>query len=514
MKTNEKKTIVLSEEQNPIINWFKGTYQATCLFLLIIARAGCGKTFTVLRGILESLELKKPGAVCLYVAFMKRNQTEAMEKINHPQVQVRTFSSIGYEVIRMAFPRAKSNPFCEWNRVQKICPDLKDAKLTYLVANIANLIDYAKCIHIGLPSLELLQKIASEKDICANPKDEKLGWNTEKICDIAQKAINLALTEPIAEFSFSDMAGWLPVSLSICKKMFDLIVMDEGQDLTLLQLTMAKAILKDGGRMAIVGDNFQAMYSWRGALPDGLFKMKSELQAEELKLTKTFRCGKIIVSKANVYVSDFTAFESNHEGEILHLNDAEMITKAVPGQAILSRLNAPLMRHALRLIQAGKPAKIEGKDIAAQLENLIKTIADSVNDIATFDDKLAVWERVMISKVSPNSRNAAQRLENIQDNAATLRAISQVSHNVSDMVLRINSIFQSCDSQYAKPADKIISLSTIHKAKGLEWKTVYVLEDTFTVRSENEVQAQEEKNIRYVAYTRAINTLVLVTPAP
>ena len=67
-----------------------------------------------------------------------------------------------------------------------------------------------------------------------------------------------------------------------------------------------------------------------------------------------------------------------------------------------------------------------------------------------------------------------------------------------------------------KLSDKIL-LSTIHKAKGLEWKVVFILSlsETFFPSErykKDNFDIEEERRIFYVALTRAKNDLYLITP--
>ena len=73
-----------------------------------------------------------------------------------------------------------------------------------------------------------------------------------------------------------------------------------------------------------------------------------------------------------------------------------------------------------------------------------------------------------------------------------------------------------------KNEENVISLSTIHRAKGLEYKTVYILGtvdgsiphdfalDSF--RNNNIIPLEEERRLLYVAMTRAQQELFLSIP--
>ena len=56
-----------------------------------------------------------------------------------------------------------------------------------------------------------------------------------------------------------------------------------------------------------------------------------------------------------------------------------------------------------------------------------------------------------------------------------------------------------------------VELTTVHKSKGLEWDTVYILgRDKLmpSMKATKDWQIQQEKNLIYVAITRAQKTLI------
>ena len=61
-----------------------------------------------------------------------------------------------------------------------------------------------------------------------------------------------------------------------------------------------------------------------------------------------------------------------------------------------------------------------------------------------------------------------------------------------------------------------LTLSTIHSAKGQEWRSVFVLSVVDgcipSARAESEAEIEEERRLLYVAMTRAKDELVLVMP--
>jgi superfamily I DNA/RNA helicase len=87
----------------------------------------------------------------------------------------------------------------------------------------------------------------------------------------------------------------------------------------------------------------------------------------------------------------------------------------------------------------------------------------------------------------------------VTDKAEALLALCEGATGVPEVQARIETIFSDVQ------AGKCVVLSSVHRAKGLEWDRVFLLADTFTRKGD------EEDNVRYVAITRAKSELVWVT---
>lgn len=514
VKTAETKEH--TQEQKDIFAWCAGTLLATFRFLIVVARAGVGKTYTIMVAMLEHCTEVKQGLSCLYVVFNKRNQLEAEKKIVHKCITVKTWHSLGYSFIASHWGRIRGNDSIEWRRVEsalgskaKDCPKQVTFQIVSLIGHLKN--------YVGIPTTEFATKVAQTKDCTPTDKQEQAGFDIAFIVETAIAAMKLALTrERSGEISFGDMGGWLALELGcIPKGKFRFIAVDEGQDLNQVQFAVLTALCDDKTRACIVGDDRQAIYTWRGAMLNSLSIMGKALGATTLKLSKTFRCGKAIVKEANGIVPDYYAHDGNGEGRIESATYDAMIKDAKIGDAILSRVNAPLMSLCLQFIRQNKTAKIEGRDIGKMLVTLINNL-DANNE--NFADKLNVWEQTRIAKAT--GWNATKTIELVQDQAETLRVVWESCDTIAAMVAKIESLFQDSASDYAKPA---IVLSSVHKAKGLEWNRVYCLAETFNRArpGTTEEQATEELNIKYVAITRARDCLVWVnggkvapTPTP
>lgn len=478
-----------SAEQLAIFDWFH-TGQGN---MVVQARAGTGKTTTIVEAISRATDFGK----YLYAVFNKKNQKEAEAKIKDKRVEVRTLHSLGLYFIKLFWQDAKPDDNVEWDRIKRVAPNAPEE----VHGQIMRLVGFCKNLFITIPEINEVIDVADARGIVV--EDELVAqYPTVKLAQIAIDVLKESLNKDFASrISFNDMV-WLPVAQGWVKPMFALVVVDEAQDMNMPQLIMAIRACLEDGRICIVGDNRQAIYAFRGAAQDGMHMMKERLNAAQLGLNTTYRCPKSVVALAQEIVPDYTAAPTAPEGEILDLNMDAAVSSLVPGDAVISRLNAPIMGVALALLRRGTPARIEGKDIGKQLVDMVKKLrAKSVPD---FIGKLNTWGEKMIRRIqAAGGRHAASKVELVNDQVATLSAVAEGAASVSDIEQKLVSLFEDSASA-RRPA---VVCSTVHKAKGLEWGKVCLIMDSF----KNRHASEEEANIYYVAVTRAKRTLVRMT---
>ena len=166
---------------------------------------------------------------------------------------------------------------------------------------------------------------------------------------------------------------------------------------------------------------------------------------------------------------------------------------------ILCRFNAPLVSQYFQLIRMKKYAVILGRDIGNSLRKLIEKL-DTDGTVVSLIGNLSDWYQSETAKEVAKRIPSESKLTNIQDRYECIMFFTEEVSSVAAMLQRFDEIFvQEADSE-------AIRLSSIHKAKGLEAETVYILEpDTLPrIRSKKAWQEQQEKNLKYVAITRAI----------
>ena len=190
------------------------------------------------------------------------------------------------------------------------------------------------------------------------------------------------------------------------------LLVDEYQDTNTSQYELVRLIVGERGRLTVVGDDDQSIYSWRGAKPQNLVLLSQDypslkvikLEQNYRSTSRILRCANILIAN-NPHVFEKTLFSEIPDGEKLKLltaknedHEAERITGEIIAHKFLNRTDykhyAILYRgnHQSRLIEKSLmqnrvPYKISGgtsffaraeiKDIMAYLRVLVNPDDDN-----------------------------------------------------------------------------------------------------------------------------------------
>lgn len=471
-----------SDQQNAIFEFFRRGYGN----LVVRARAGTGKTTTIIEAVKHA-----PQDKILLAAFNKRIATELTNRIgSSSNVEAKTLHSLGFAYIRRQWKDVKVDVAVDIDRARAICggknaPD----EMVVIVKKLAGLL---KNVEPFTTDFETVIPIAEQFDCVPDEEWQQDGWDTERVCQLAISARDAAKErDERGRVSFDDMI-FIPLANNFARPWFTMVVVDEAQDMNYAQLLLAQRACKRVGRIVVVGDDAQAIYGFRGADSNGLDRLKRELDAAELGLTVTYRCGRKIVDIAAKVVSDFRAADQNADGTVDGMDDEKLLEAAQAGDFILSRKNAPLMPLCLAFLKQGVRARIEGRDIGAGLRAIV--IKFKARSVPQFIERVQGWAAKQTARAEKLTDATARedRLAQIDDQAEMLTALAEGCVSVEEILKRTDTLFG--DSEGAPPA---VVLSSVHKAKGLEADRVFILSDTLGSGS------REERNIYYVAVTRA-----------
>ncbi|MBI4353155.1 MAG: ATP-dependent helicase [Candidatus Omnitrophica bacterium] len=129
----------------------------------------------------------------------------------------------------------------------------------------------------------------------------------------------------------------------------------------------------------------------------------------------------------------------------------------------------------------------------------------------------AVLEHGYEEHVLMNFENAKDRVEDLKELVNFAHTYKDIKDFLADVTLREGFRGESLLLEEEGSSHEELVLSTIHQAKGLEWKAVIVIglaEGYFphAKSSQNEEELEEERRLFYVAVTRAKEDLLLVHP--
>ena len=446
---------------------------------VVNAVAGSGKTTTIE----EAVKHVPAGKRTLFVAFNKGIATELAKRLTGVSgVEVSTLHSYGLKCVSAALGRLRIDQY----RVDNFCQAMhgNDPKTFEMRRDLAKIVSLAKGSLVS--SEEQVDAL-----IDAFGADTVNGNRAQFVKDV-MKLLEQCMGTQDGCMDFDDMI-WLPVVLDLPQRKFDRVFVDETQDLNAAQIEMVLRAVKTDGRILAVGDPRQAIYRFRGADENAFGNVKVRLEAAELPLSVCYRCSKAVIREAQELVPGIEAAPDAAEGEVLHASYALMKKDAKAGDFILSRTNAPLISLCMGFLKEGRRANIQGRDVGASLAAFVKK--SKAKDVESLRSYVEEWMGKECARLAAKRRDT----QSVEDRAACILALSEGAASVADVVENIQALFADKDEA------AIITLSSTHKAKGLERDRVWVLRATYLRRPET-----EEQNLLYVAVTRARQTLVLV----
>ena len=128
------------------------------------------------------------------------------------------------------------------------------------------------------------------------------------------------------------------------------LLVDEYQDTNTSQYELIKLLVGEHARFTVVGDDDQSIYSWRGARPQNMVRLRDDFPAlRVIKLEQNYRSSQRILHCANIlidnndHVFDKKLFSNLGEGEKLQIIEAkneEHEAERVVGELIAHRFIA------------------------------------------------------------------------------------------------------------------------------------------------------------------------------
>ena len=304
---------------------------------------------------------------------------------------------------------------------------------------------------------------------------------------------------------------------------------DEYQDISPLQQRLINAWLGNRQEICVVGDPAQTIYSFAGATSSFLTTFTSRFpDAEVIRLTSGYRSTPEITFAANSLLRSATMGQElnaqNGHGDkpaVLAYNDesaeiagivadmTSLLSAGVPAQeiAVLARTNAQLNSLERAMNSAKLPYQVRSTerffdrpDVKEFLKG-VRTASVIPTEGISWLDELRTLAQPFLTGQSIDGiaglLHLARELD--EDTNFTPKTLRSYLREVEDRVQQNNP-----------PTMPVITLATLHAAKGLEWERVFLMganvgllpleSNGFTLDSR---MIEEERRLFYVGMTRA-----------
>lgn len=503
METDYKQVLgnIPSKYQEKIFNFVvHGSGNA-----VIRAFAGSGKTATLI----ACMKLVPQKKKCLFLAFNKSVKEEIERKlVGYTNCTVKTVHGLGYSLLsgytqnQTKVDEFKYLTFLKHNISAISTAQLSQKKdIDEYCANIMQILEFSR-MNLAQSKREVTN-IATEYGI---PHD-----NDE--VDVVLKLMKWGKSN-IQTVDFTDLV-WLPYELDITPKQnkYDWIFNDEAQDYSVAYVKLFNRCFKRGTRFVSCGDEFQSINQFAGASEEAFNTMINMPNTQVFDLPMSYRCDKAIIKEAKRFVPDIIARDNASIGLIKYDSSLNEIKD---GDLVLSRTNAALFKLYARLIKMGKGCYIKGNDDdKLKLVDIIQKYSQGEALGKNFECD-GLFPRLYDNMITERNKLAdngldildainTQKIQSKYDTISSLVTLSVGCETVTDLVKKINTVYSHSDNG--------ICLSTIHKAKGLESDNVHIICRSVMPQkyAKTKSEIQQEKNLIYVAITRAKHKLCYVS---
>ena len=486
------KEMILTEEQKAIL--------ATNTDIAVNAVAGSGKTSTMI----EYAASRPPGSRILYLAFNKSVKMEASRKFTERglnNVRVETAHSLAYRYIMRDSKYSLSSQGYKTHQIAEILSLSGDGARhsEFILANhISKFITYFcnsdKAKVQDLNYLDTVKEANAKKFVHAFYRVIEEG--TRHFLAKMDKA-EIEITHDFYLKKFQLSAPVLP---------YDYILFDEGQDAS---AAMLDVFLKQPAIKVIVGDTHQQIYGWRYAI-----NSLSKTPFATLNLSTSFRFPADIAALAMGVLSMKDKLGTNKP---IPITGKGKTTKTVT-KATIGRTNLGLLLNAINYITDNR--KVKHIYFEGNIHSY--TYAD---EGASLYDVLSLYNgsRDRIRDKLIGSMNTMNELEEYIESTEDAQ-LGMMMEIVNEYGNEIPRILKNLKDLHTGDEDRLkaeMIFSTVHRAKGMEYDTVHLVNDFISeqkldrVIKEAEAEKQtpdkaklnEEINLLYVAVTRTRHKL-------
>jgi DNA helicase II / ATP-dependent DNA helicase PcrA len=296
---------------------------------------------------------------------------------------------------------------------------------------------------------------------------------------------------------------------------------DEYQDISPVQQRLINAWLGSRQDICVVGDPAQTIYSFAGATPVFLNSFTKRFpDAEVIRLSTGYRSTPEITFAANALLrhgsmgQELVALNehgtkpsvdgyANEDAEIAGVlaQIGELLKNRTPPQeiAILARTNSQLKGVEKSMNKLGLPYQVRSTERFFDRQD-VRDFLKEVRRASVLPAEGVSWIDELRTLAQPFLSG-----ESIDGIAALLHLARELDGDTGFSPKTLRSYLREIEDRVAQnnpPTMPVITLATLHAAKGLEWERVFLIGASEGILPLDE-QIDEERRLFYVGMTRA-----------
>jgi superfamily I DNA/RNA helicase len=476
---------------------------------VVNAVAGSGKTSTLMDCVTAINATTSPLArpKILMLAFNSKITDELLAQISVPNCSAKTLNGLGHGILWKEEPVTliadKTAITAKGIAGVDTMGRKAEKKFFMCLGPIKQLVSLFKGFGFGVlrdePTAESVHELCERFGVeLPDPSEISSG----EFFDLLFKTWD-AVRENTQVIDFDDQL-YLPIYKELAfPTAFRFIFVDESQDLNPIQIEMVRRLANHKNRVVFFGDRNQAIYGFRGADPEAINTVIETFDATKLPLSICWRCPSSVVEAAKAIVPHIEPSPTAIAGKVDTVNENDFLKNVAEGDYVLCRTTAPLVEHCMDLIRCGIKAFVNGSDIGVGLKAMLDKIAKRGGDGEVWDQIEAYGTAELANLNKPGNET---KVERFLDKIDTLKVLAESCKTVAEVKEKIDQIFAN--------GKRGVMFSTIHRAKGLEADRVWILHPELLPHpmARKPWAREQERNLEYVAITRAMSELFWVEP--
>jgi DNA helicase II / ATP-dependent DNA helicase PcrA len=473
---------------------------------LVTAVAGSGKSTTLLEAV-QVIRRRQPRTRIAMLAFNRSICNELgsrLAEVGIGDVETATLNGFGMRVLNLHRRGVTVDRHKAAGMLAQAATEVRGRRLTPDELTCArNLYEkFQSYVHFDPADPERYAQLARQYNA---PEAEALQ-------PVVARALDLTVVTYQARNLISlDEQNYLPVRLKLPVRPYDFVFVDECQDLTQTQLELVRMAAGEHGRLLFVGDPRQAIMGFRGADNQSVENIRAlPGPPQELALTVSYRCPQTHVRRAQALIPAIEAAPGAAEGEVFEVGWAQAFHYVQERDLLFARNNDLVHQTVLDLLARGLTLDYEAGVVARPDVPGEEAEQSDPGQVARVVKAL----RAAVTRFDPAQAPVTRPTPGRQDEPLKVllpwvlgRLHAQAQH-------WDGHAFKDFVEAVTAPDPRLgVRVSSAHQAKGLEANRVFVMGYPLFARPRQDQQAweqQQEENLKYVALTRARQTLYLV----